>query len=68
MASDRTSPLGEIPPSHGAPPVLALKPGTAWAGAWRRCLAAAPEAFRDDDRVLNLWAGTWQPDGTPLPA
>ncbi|MER5930816.1 aldehyde dehydrogenase family protein [Streptomyces sp. NPDC002054] len=48
-------------------PTLALKPGTAWTDAWQRALAAAPEAFRDD-RVLNLWAGTWQPDGLSLPA
>ncbi|MFI8388975.1 aldehyde dehydrogenase family protein [Streptomyces sp. NPDC085540] len=48
-------------------PTLALKPGTAWSDAWRRSLAAAPEAFRDD-RVLNLWAGSWQPDGRSLPA
>ncbi|MFD9910907.1 aldehyde dehydrogenase family protein [Streptomyces sp. NPDC059063] len=44
-----------------------LKAGTAWSDAWRRCLAAAPEAFRDD-RVLNLWDGRWQADGRPLPA
>ncbi|WP_431041420.1 aldehyde dehydrogenase family protein [Streptomyces sp. P1-3] len=46
---------------------LTLKPGTAWADAWRRGLAAAPEAFRDD-RVLNLWAGRWHADGRALPA
>ncbi|MZD04451.1 aldehyde dehydrogenase family protein [Streptomyces sp. SID5785] len=44
-----------------------LKAGTSWDDAWRRCLAVAPEAFRDD-RVLNLWDGTWQADGRPLPA
>ncbi|MWA14815.1 aldehyde dehydrogenase family protein [Streptomyces sp. BA2] len=44
-----------------------LKAGTAWNDAWRRCIAAAPEAFRDD-RVLNLWNGTWQADGRALPA
>lgn len=44
-----------------------LKAGTAWADAWRRCLVAAPEAFRDD-RVLNLWNGTWQAGGRVLPA
>lgn len=48
-------------------PTLALKPGTAWPDAWQRCLTAAPEAFRDD-RVLNLWAGGWQPDGRTLSA
>ncbi|MFF3763212.1 aldehyde dehydrogenase family protein [Streptomyces sp. NPDC001922] len=48
-------------------PKLTLKPGTAWSDAWRRCLAAAPEAFRED-RVLNLWNGAWQADGHPLPA
>src|SRR2546422_5779274 len=46
---------------------LILKPGTSWTEAWRRCLSAAPEAFRDD-RVLNLWDGRWQPDGRILPA
>lgn len=46
---------------------LALKPGTAWTDAWQRCLRAAPEAFHDD-RVLNLWAGAWRPDGRILPA
>ncbi|MGW5639347.1 aldehyde dehydrogenase family protein [Streptomyces sp. NPDC003832] len=46
---------------------LTLKAGTSWADAWQRCLTAAPEAFRDD-RVLNLWNGTWQADGRPLPA
>ncbi|WP_326600190.1 aldehyde dehydrogenase family protein [Streptomyces sp. NBC_01803] len=49
------------------PPTLALKPGTAWADAWQRCLAVAPEAFRDD-HVLNLWNGGWQADGRTLPA
>ncbi|MHB9757777.1 aldehyde dehydrogenase family protein [Streptomyces sp. BYX5S] len=44
-----------------------LKSGTSWADAWQRCLAVAPEAFRDD-RVLNLWNGTWQADGRALPA
>ncbi|MFC5719330.1 aldehyde dehydrogenase family protein [Streptomyces gamaensis] len=48
-----------------APTPLLLKPGTEWSAAWQRCLAAAPEAFRDD-RVLNLWAGTWHADGRPL--
>ncbi|QES46748.1 aldehyde dehydrogenase [Streptomyces venezuelae] len=48
-------------------PTLALKPGTAWTDAWQRALTVAPEAFRDD-RVLNLWAGSWQPDGHSLPA
>ncbi|MEX2982604.1 aldehyde dehydrogenase family protein [Streptomyces sp. C36] len=48
-------------------PTLTLKPGTDWATAWRRCLAVAPEAFRDE-RVLNLWNGAWHADGDPLPA
>ncbi|WP_069885080.1 aldehyde dehydrogenase family protein [Streptomyces luteocolor] len=55
------------PPPNGSPNRLVLKAGTAWADAWRRCLAAAPEAFRED-RVLNLWNGTWQADGRALPA
>ncbi|MQA97222.1 MAG: aldehyde dehydrogenase family protein [Streptosporangiales bacterium] len=46
---------------------LILKSGTAWADAWDRCLALAPEAF-DGDRVLNHWAGTWRRDGRPGPA
>ncbi|MFJ4124793.1 aldehyde dehydrogenase family protein [[Kitasatospora] papulosa] len=46
---------------------LVLKPGTAWQDAWRRCLAAAPEAFQDD-RVRNLWGAAWHPDGRTLPA
>ncbi|MQY10109.1 NAD/NADP-dependent betaine aldehyde dehydrogenase [Streptomyces sp. RB5] len=46
---------------------LFLKPGTAWEDAWRRCLATAPEAFHDD-RVLNLWGGSWHRDGRMLPA
>ncbi|MGX1880775.1 aldehyde dehydrogenase family protein [Streptomyces sp. NPDC055287] len=48
-------------------PTLTLKPGTAWADAWQRCLAVAPEAFKDD-RVLNLWASAWKPDGRALGA
>ncbi|WFB06742.1 aldehyde dehydrogenase family protein [Streptomyces sp. LX-29] len=50
-----------------AAPTLILKPGTAWADAWRRCLAVAPEAFQDDT-VRNLWGGNWQADGRSLPA
>ncbi|MFD7294011.1 aldehyde dehydrogenase family protein [Streptomyces sp. NPDC059897] len=46
---------------------ITLKSGTSWADAWQRCLAVAPEAFRDD-RVLNLWNGAWQADGRALPA
>ncbi|MDX6345778.1 MAG: hypothetical protein QOF84_568 [Streptomyces sp.] len=45
---------------------LILKPGTSWTDAWQRCLTAAPEAFQDD-RVLNLWQGTWHADGRVLP-
>ncbi len=47
-------------------PTLTLKPGSSWADAWQRCLAVAPEAFRDD-RVLNLWDSSWQADGRALP-
>ncbi|GHJ41484.1 aldehyde dehydrogenase family protein [Streptomyces sp. TS71-3] len=43
-------------------PTLSLKPRTSWTDAWRRCLAVAPEAFRED-RVLNLWGATWRADG-----
>lgn len=46
---------------------LVLRPGAEWDSAWERCLALAPEAFRDD-RVLNLWNGAWHADGRPLPA
>jgi acyl-CoA reductase-like NAD-dependent aldehyde dehydrogenase len=46
---------------------LTIKPGTLWADAYRRCLAAAPEAF-DDDRVRNHWGGRWRRDGEPAPA
>jgi len=46
---------------------LMLKPGTSWTETYARCLAIAPEAF-DQDRVRNLWAGTWQRDGEPGPA
>ncbi|MFD8193897.1 aldehyde dehydrogenase family protein [Streptomyces wuyuanensis] len=53
--------------SRNGTPTLTLKPGTSWPDAWQRCLAVAPEAFRDD-RVLNLWDARWQADGRPLPA
>jgi acyl-CoA reductase-like NAD-dependent aldehyde dehydrogenase len=59
------------PPTAGTPPsplTLSLKPGTAWADAWRRCRDLAPEAFDADDRVRNLTRGGWQPEGDPLPA
>ncbi len=46
---------------------LRLKPGTAWAEAHARALAAAPEAFHDH-RVLNLHGGRWHRDGVPVPA
>ncbi|OXY90223.1 aldehyde dehydrogenase family protein [Streptomyces diastatochromogenes] len=48
-------------------PTPVLKPGTSYTHAWQRCLAVAPEAFRDD-RVLNLWGAAWQTDGRTLPA
>lgn len=50
-----------------AQPTLVLKPGTAWSDTWRRALAVAPEAFRED-HVLNLWGGAWQSGGRALPA
>lgn len=46
---------------------LTLKTGTSWTDAWQRCLAVAPEAFRDD-RVLNLWGAAWHDDGRALSA
>jgi acyl-CoA reductase-like NAD-dependent aldehyde dehydrogenase len=57
------------PPSAppGAPPTLALKPGTAWSDAWRRCRDQAPEAFPEDGHVLNLWGGRWHSAGEPRP-
>ncbi|MFC4496143.1 aldehyde dehydrogenase family protein [Streptomyces ovatisporus] len=57
------------PPSSApvTPPTLALKPGTAWSDAWRRCRDLAPEAFAGDGRVLALWGGGWQADGEPRP-
>ncbi|MEU7577075.1 aldehyde dehydrogenase family protein [Streptomyces sp. NPDC041068] len=58
---------GPDPLVDTTPDAPVLKAGTAWSDAWRRCLTAAPEAFRDD-RVLNLWNGTWQADGRALPA
>ncbi|QHC24631.1 aldehyde dehydrogenase family protein [Streptomyces sp. GS7] len=54
-------------PTPATTPTPTLKPGTSWQDAWQRSRAAAPEAFRDD-RVRNLWAGTWHADGDPLPA
>jgi acyl-CoA reductase-like NAD-dependent aldehyde dehydrogenase len=56
-----------LTPTSTLTSTLVLKPGTAWSDAWQRCLAVAPEAFRED-RVLNLWSGTWRADGRPLPA
>lgn len=49
-------------------PRLTLKAHTTWADAWRRCQAVAPEAFGEEYRTRNLWAGSWQADGVPLPA
>ena len=48
-------------------PARILKPGTSWADAWRRCLAVAPEAFRDGE-VLNLWNAGWREGGRARPA
>ncbi|MFK0173004.1 aldehyde dehydrogenase family protein [Streptomyces sp. NPDC090306] len=68
MATNSRTGGATAPPATTTPaPTLTLKAGTSWNDAWRRCLAAAPEAFRDD-HVLNLWAGTWQADGRSLPA
>lgn len=58
---------GPDTPVATTPVATTLKAGTSWHDAWQRCLAVAPEAFRDD-RVLNLWNGTWQADGRALPA
>ncbi|WP_129305676.1 aldehyde dehydrogenase family protein [Streptomyces sp. L2] len=65
MASTLTS--QQPTPGPASTSTLTLKPGTAYADAWQRCVAVAPEAFRDD-RVLNLWDAAWRPDGRVLPA
>ncbi|MFD7992258.1 aldehyde dehydrogenase family protein [Streptomyces mexicanus] len=57
----------DAPTAPTPAPLLTLKQGTSWTDAWRQCLTAAPEAFRDD-RVLNLWNATWHADGRTLPA
>lgn len=66
-----TTPAHPADPRRGARPApattLVLKPGMSWQDAWQRSLAAAPEAFRDD-QALNLWGAAWHPDGHPLPA
>ncbi|MGW4564668.1 aldehyde dehydrogenase family protein, partial [Streptomyces sp. NPDC004561] len=59
--------LAPEPPTTPEPAPSVLKPGTSYVDAWRRCVAVAPEAFRDD-RVLNLWGAAWRPDGRALPA
>ncbi|MER6843324.1 aldehyde dehydrogenase family protein [Streptomyces platensis] len=66
MATTPASPADPARSDRPAP-TLILKPGTSWQDAWQRSLAAAPEAFRDD-QALNLWGATWHPDGHPLPA
>ncbi|MBB6414867.1 hypothetical protein HDC93_000419 [Streptomyces sp. AK010] len=48
-------------------PTLTLKSGTSWPDAWRRCLAVAPEAFRDDRVLLLVRAVTRGPQGERLP-
>ncbi|MHB9857917.1 aldehyde dehydrogenase family protein [Streptomyces sp. YIM S03343] len=48
-------------------PIRVLKSGTSWSDAWQRCLAVAPEAFRDGE-VLNLWNADWQEGGRARPA
>ncbi|WP_329056823.1 aldehyde dehydrogenase family protein [Streptomyces sp. NBC_00117] len=71
MANNPGNPTDRTPgpdaPGPDTPVATTLKAGTSWHDAWQRCLAVAPEAFRDD-RVLNLWNGTWQADGRALPA
>ncbi|MEU9442654.1 aldehyde dehydrogenase family protein [Streptomyces sp. NPDC048304] len=59
--------LTPTPPPTPATAATLLKPGTAYPDAWRRCLTAAPEAFRHD-RVLTLWGAAWRPDGRTVPA
>lgn len=43
---------------------LILKPGTSWEETYKRCTAAAPEAF-SGDRLLNLVEGSWKRVGIP---
>lgn len=58
--------MGKPPAARpGAAPTLALKPGTAWHDAWRRCRAVAPEAFTEDGHVQNVRGGRWYSAGTP---
>jgi acyl-CoA reductase-like NAD-dependent aldehyde dehydrogenase len=42
---------------------LQLAPGTAWSTVYARARSAAPEAFDEDGRLLNLYAGSWQRTG-----
>lgn len=44
-----------------------MKDGLDCAVTFARCLALAPEAFRDD-RVLNLWGGAWVEDDIAVSA
>ena len=43
---------------------LVLMEGMSWAQTYRRCVAAAPEAF-DPDRIRNLIDGEWTRAGIP---
>ena len=47
---------------------LQLAPGTAWTTVYARARAAAPQAFDEDGRLLNLYRGEWQRSGTPKTA
>ncbi len=44
---------------------LILAPGTAWQTVYARARGAAPEAFAEDGRLLNLYGGSWRATGTP---
>jgi acyl-CoA reductase-like NAD-dependent aldehyde dehydrogenase len=43
---------------------LTLAPGTAWQTVYARARAAAPDAFDEDGRLLNLYDGAWHRTGT----
>ncbi|WP_314174490.1 aldehyde dehydrogenase family protein [Streptomyces winkii] len=62
------SPSSLPPPTPPAPPTLTLKPGKAWADAWRRCRETAPEAFTADGRLNSLRHGGWHGGGEAPPA
>lgn len=61
------SPLSDLPQSDAARPSLRLKPGHGFADAFERARAVAPDAF-GNNRLSNLWGGTWRAEGETLAA